>query len=72
MNLQKANKIIYYSLPLSSELWMQSKKRIHRIGQNKTCFYYYLITEKSVEEKILQVLKERRDFTLDLFEKVDR
>jgi SNF2 family DNA or RNA helicase len=72
VNLQKANKIIYYSLPLSSELWMQSKKRIHRIGQNKTCFYYYLITEKSVEEKILQVLKERRDFTLDLFEKVDR
>jgi SNF2 family DNA or RNA helicase len=72
VNLQKANKIIYYSLPLSSELWMQSKKRIHRIGQSRTCFYYYLITEKSVEEKILEVLKERRDFTLDLFQKVDK
>jgi SNF2 family DNA or RNA helicase len=72
VNLQKANKIIYHSLPLSSELWMQSKKRIHRIGQSRTCFYYYLITEKSVEEKILEVLKERRDFTLDLFEKVDK
>ncbi|RKD25349.1 helicase SNF2 [Caminicella sporogenes] len=71
VNLQRANKTIYYSLPLSSELWMQSKKRIHRIGQSRTCFYYYLITEKSVEEKILKVLKERRDFTLDLFEKVD-
>ncbi|MDK2919763.1 MAG: hypothetical protein PWQ37_2496 [Candidatus Petromonas sp.] len=72
VNLQRANKIIYPSLPLSSELWMQSKKRIHRIGQSRSCFYYYLITEKSVEEKILEVLKERRDFTLDLFEKVDR
>lgn len=70
VNLQKANKVIYHSLPLSSELWMQSKKRIHRIGQSRTCFYYYLITEKTVEEKILEVLKERRDFTLDLFEKV--
>mgnify|MGYP001067888081 FL=1 len=70
VNLQKANKVVYYSLTLSSELWMQSKKRIHRIGQNRTCFYYYLITEKSVEEKILEVLKERRDFTLELFEKV--
>ena len=69
VNLQKANKVIYYSLPLSSELWMQSKKRIHRIGQSKTCFYYYLITENSVEERILEVLNKRQDFTLDLFEK---
>lgn len=71
VNLQRANKIIYHSLPLSSELWMQSKKRIHRIGQSRTCFYYYLITERSVEEKIITVLKERRDFTLELFEKED-
>lgn len=70
VNLQKSNRIIYFSLPLSSEFWMQSKKRIHRIGQNRTCFYYYLITENSIEEKILEVLKERRDFTVELFEKV--
>ncbi len=70
VNLQKANRMIYFSLPLSSELWMQSKKRIHRIGQSKCCFYYYLITQNSVEEKILEVLKERRDFTVELFEKV--
>ena len=70
VNLQKANRIIYFSLPLSSELWMQSKKRIHRIGQSRTCFYYYLITENSIEEKILEVLKQRRDFTVELFEKV--
>ncbi len=69
VNLQKANRIIYFSLPLSSEFWMQSKKRIHRIGQNRTCFYYYLITENSIEEKILEVLKQRRDFTVELFEK---
>lgn len=70
VNLQKANRMIYFSLPLSSELWMQSKKRIHRIGQSRCCFYYYLITQNSVEEKILEVLKERRDFTVELFEKV--
>lgn len=70
INLQKANRMIYFNLPLSSELWMQSKKRIHRIGQSRCCFYYYLITQNSVEEKILEVLKERRDFTVELFEKV--
>ncbi|CUO59524.1 DEAD/DEAH box helicase [Clostridium paraputrificum] len=56
LNLQKANKIIYFSLPLSSELFEQSKKRIHRIGQKNSCFYYYLITERSIEEKIYEVL----------------
>lgn len=66
-NLQRSNIIIYFTLPLSSELFEQSKKRIHRIGQNRTCFYYYPLTEKSVEEKILKVLKERRDFTDALF-----
>lgn len=71
LNLQKANKIIYYSLPLSSELFEQSKKRIHRIGQKNSCMYYYLITDKSIEEKIYDVLGTRRDFTNKLFEECE-
>ncbi|WP_368076584.1 SNF2-related protein [Clostridium tyrobutyricum] len=70
-NLQKSNKIIYFSLPLQSELFEQSKKRIHRIGQEKTCFYWYLITENSIEEQIYQTLKEMRDYTNKLFEESD-
>lgn len=69
-NLEKSNHIIYFTLPLSSELFEQSKKRIHRIGQTKTCFYYCLLTEKSVEQKILNVLQERKDFTDALFREV--
>lgn len=69
LNLQKANKIIYFSLPLSSELFEQSKKRIHRIGQKNNCMYYYLITENSIEEKILETLKQRKDYTDELFKK---
>ena len=68
MNLQKANKIIYYSLPLSSELYEQSKKRIHRIGQERPCFYYQLICTGSIEEKILATLVMRKDYTEALFE----
>ena len=56
LNLQKSNKIIYYTLPLSSELFEQSKKRIHRIGQSKTCCYYYLTIKNTVEEDIYQTL----------------
>lgn len=71
LNLQKANKIIYFTLPLSSELYEQSKKRIHRIGQDQPCFYYQLIVTGSIEEKILQTLEMRKDFTEKLFEKDD-
>ena len=68
-NLELANIAVYFTLPLSSELFEQSRKRIHRIGQTKPCFYYYLITQHSVEEKILSVLKQRRNYTEALFRK---
>lgn len=70
LNLQKANKLIYYTLPLgkgSCQLWTQSKKRIHRIGQTKTCFYYYLLSKQSIEIDNLEALKLGRDLTDDLF-----
>lgn len=68
LNLQKANKIVYFTPPLSSELFEQSKKRIHRIGQDRTCFYYYLTCRNSVEEKIYRTLEMRKDYTEALFE----
>lgn len=69
LNLQKANKIVYFTLTDKSELFEQSKKRIHRIGQEKPCFYYYLLTDGSIEWRMLEVLKERKDYTDALFEK---
>lgn len=70
LNLQKANKVIYFTLPERSELFEQSKKRIHRIGQTKPCFYYILQCENSIEEDIYQTLLERRDYTDELFKTV--
>jgi len=69
-NFQKANKIIYFTLPLgkgSCDLWGQSKKRIHRIGQDKTCFYYYLLVKGSIEERNLAALQEGKELTDELF-----
>lgn len=68
LNLQAANKIIYFTPPLSSELFEQSKKRIHRIGQENPCFYYLLTCKNSVEERIYKALEMRRDYTERLFE----
>ena len=72
LNLQRfSNKIIYFTLPLgkgSCDMWEQSKKRIHRIGQKDTCFYYYLIVTDSIETRNMEALKEGKDLTNALFE----
>ena len=67
LNLQKANKIIYFTLPERSDLFEQSKARIHRIGQERPCFYWIMVCEGSVEEMIYNTLRERKDFTDELF-----
>ena len=64
-NLQKCNKIIYFSPPLSSELYEQSKKRIHSIGQADKCVYYKLIS--GIEWNIYKTLDMRKDYTEELF-----
>ena len=72
LNLQKANKIIYFTLTDKSELYEQSKKRIHRICHEQPCFYYMLMCKGSVEEAVLQTLEMRKDFTDELFNEYER
>lgn len=67
VNLQKANKIIYYSPPIKSDFYEQSKKRIHRIGQSDKCTYWKLITSNSIEQKIYNTLDLKRDYNDALF-----
>ena len=69
-NFQLSNKVIYFTLPLgkgSCDIWEQSKKRIHRIGQDKTCFYYYLMVKGSIEEHNLKMLRLGKELTDELF-----
>ena len=74
-NYQKANKIIYFTLPWglgSCGLWEQSKKRIHRIGQKRPCFYYTLLCKGTIEETNLLALQEGKELTDDLFREVQK
>lgn len=57
VNLQKANKAIYYSLPLSSELFEQSKKRIHRIRSKKYLFLLLFNNKKFYRRKNTRNIK---------------
>ena len=68
LNLQLSNLMIFYSLPDGrQDLFDQAIKRIHRIGQKKTCFYYILLCKNSVEEEILETLDLRKEYSNELF-----
>lgn len=69
LNLQKSHITVYFTPPLSSELYEQSRGRTRRIGQDNHCLYYHLVCENSVEEKIYRTLAMRMDYTEKLFEK---
>lgn len=71
-NLQKANKMIFFTLPESCEFFMQSPRRIRRLGQKSDrCFYYYLICRNSIEEHMLESLQRGVDYTDELFKEYD-
>lgn len=67
LNLQKANRIIYFTPTEKCEDWMQSIKRIHRIGQRNRCMYYKLIARGTIEEGIYRALDRGQDYTDELF-----
>ena len=66
LNLQKANHMALFSPTLSCDDYMQCLKRIHRLGQKKTCFYTSFIS--GIDAKIYDKLKKGEDYTLKLFE----
>lgn len=61
LNLQVAQYVIRYESTVSSIIRKQSDKRVHRTGQKKRTFFYDLVIENSVEEKILQYINEGKN-----------
>lgn len=65
ITLTRAHYCIYYSLTYSLSQYRQSKKRIHRPGQEHQCTYYYLIAEldkgKSIDRIIVDSLIKKGD-----------
>jgi SNF2 family DNA or RNA helicase len=66
LTLTAASTIIYYSVNYSMSDYQQSRARIHRVGQNNPCTYYHLIADKTVDEKILQILQNKADLAKTL------
>lgn len=60
LNIQSGGHIlIWFSLTWSLELYQQTNARLWRQGQKNQVSIYHLITENSVDEDILQALKDK-------------
>jgi len=60
LNLTEADTVIIYDPWWNPAVENQAADRAHRIGQDKTVFVYKLITENTVEEKILALQEKKR------------
>lgn len=59
---------ILYSLPVDYTDYIQSKKRIDRIGQTRKPLFYYLICKGTIEEKIFSKLEKGQNFDERMFD----
>jgi SNF2 family DNA or RNA helicase len=50
---------IYYSMDYSYEAYQQSRDRIHRIGQTKSCLYIHLLAKGTIDRPIYNVVKKK-------------
>ncbi len=59
LTLTQANLIIYYANDFNLETRMQSEDRAHRIGQTKNVTYVDLITPNTIDQKIVEALRDK-------------
>lgn len=60
MNLQTCSNVVFVELTWVPADHQQAEARVHRIGQKEIVNIYYLIADKTIEEKVFGVI-ERKD-----------
>jgi SNF2 family DNA or RNA helicase len=64
LNLQAANTVINVDLPWNPAILEQRIGRAHRMGQKRPVHVFILVTEATIEEKLLKTLGAKRDLAL--------
>ncbi len=60
ITLTSANHVIHVDRWWNPAKEDQATDRVHRIGQNKTVFVHHVLTEGTLEERILKILERKR------------
>jgi len=64
LNLQAANTVINVELPWNPAVLEQRISRAHRMGQKRPVQVYLLVTEDTIEERLLGTLSAKHDLAL--------
>lgn len=73
INLQHGGSdVVWYSLPWSLELYQQLNARLARQGQQNVVFLHHLILAGTIDEHVLEVLKEKASTQNSLIEAVKK
>jgi superfamily II DNA or RNA helicase len=72
LNLTEADTVIIYDPWWNPAAESQAADRAHRIGQDKPVFIYKLITENTVEEKILAMQDRKRALAESIYKDGDK
>lgn len=69
LNLQFMNYWVSFSPNYSYTISEQARRRIWRKNQTKTCFYFYLLCENTIDEDVYKILREKGEFDEELWSK---
>jgi SNF2 family DNA or RNA helicase len=68
LNLQVADTVLNLELPWNPAVLEQRIARVHRMGQDRPVRVIHFITRYTIEERILEVLRHKRDLFIQFFE----
>ena len=68
ITLTAADTMVFYSMDYSMSNFEQAKARIHRVGQRNPCTYIYLVAVGTIDEKVLQALRDKADLARALID----
>lgn len=61
LTLHRTSNVIYYTNSFDLEHRLQSEDRVHRIGQTRSCNYYDLLGQGTMDGYILKSLREKKN-----------
>lgn len=68
LTLTKASYEIFIDVPYTNAAYVQAQDRCYRIGTNRNVTIYHLITEGTVDERVLEIVEDKEalsDFIVD-------
>ncbi len=71
LNLTEADTVILYDPWWNPAVEAQAADRAHRIGQDKPVFVYKLVTEQTVEERILAMQERKRALAAGVYQEAE-